>query len=106
MQLDLSPARKTKTRLKAVKVDSDKCVIPKGDSRKPRWWRVSVGKKFTGTSKQRRFFDTEAEANEFIRQTEEATKQRGKSAFEIPQPLAVEALALAKQLEPHGASLT
>ena len=87
-------------------MDSEKNVIPKGDSRKPRWWRVNVGKRFTGTQKQRRFFDTEAEANEFIRETEAAAKEKGKSAFGIPQALAVEALQLSSQLEPHGASLT
>ena len=105
-QLDLTTTRKRKSKLKAVKVDVQKKIIPKGDSRKPRWWRVNVGKRFTGTSKQRRFFDTEAEANEFILHTEGATRERGKSAFEIPQALSVEAIELAKKLATHGASLT
>jgi integrase len=103
---NIKPARKSKSRLNAVKVDSKKNVIPKGDSRKPRWWRVNVGKRFTGTAKQRRFFDTEADANDFIRQTEDAARKRGKSAFDIPQALAVEAMELSKELEQHGASLT
>src|SRR5262249_49718475 len=95
-----------KSRLKAVKVDSKKKVIPKGDTRKPRWWRVNIGKKFTGTTKQRRFFSSEAEANEFIRQTDTASQERGKAAFGIPSALAIEAVELSKQLQPHGATLT
>jgi len=100
------PPRKPKARLRAVKVDSAKKLIPKGDSRKPSWWRVNVGKRFTGTTKQRRFFDTEADAIEFINETEKAAKKRGKSAFEISNALAVEALELSKQLAAHGSSLT
>ena len=107
MQLiDIKPARKTKSRLKAVKVDSEQRLIPKGDPRKPKYWRVSVGKKFTGTTKQRKYFDTEAEALDFIRETEGAKKTRGQAAFDIPPALAVEALALQKELAPHKASLT
>ena len=67
LEVNVKPARKPKSRLKPVKVDSKKKIIPKWDSRKPRWWRVDIGKKITGTSKQRRFFSSEAEANEFIR---------------------------------------
>ena len=106
LEIDIKPKAKGKSKLRAVKVDAEKNVIPKGDSRKPRWWRVNLGKKLTGTRKQRRFFDTEAEANEFIRQTEDATRERGKSAFDIPQALAVEAIALSKQLQKHGVGLT
>jgi integrase len=105
-QLDFTTARKRKSKLKAVKVDAEKKIIPKGDSRKPRWWRVNVGKRFTGTTKQRKFFDSEAEANDFIQQMDGAMRQRGKSAFAIPQALSVEAIELSKKLEKHGASLT
>ena len=69
-EVNVKPARKPKSRLKPVKVDSKKKIIPKWDSRKPRWWRVDIGKKITGTSKQTRFFSSEAEANEFIRSIE------------------------------------
>jgi integrase len=106
LEFDIKPPYRAKSRLKAVKVDARKKIIPKHDSRKPRWWRVSVGKKFTGTSKQRRFFETEAEANKFIRETEGATRERGQSAFDIPQSLAVEAIELSKQLASSKASLT
>jgi integrase len=97
---------KLKTKLKAVKVDDQKRIIPKGDPRKPRYWRVELGKKFTGTKKQRKFFDTEKEALEFITATEGAKKERGHAAFDISQALALEARELMKQLEPHGVSLT
>ena len=106
LEINIKPTRKPKSRLRPVKVDSNKKIIPKGDTRKPRWWRVSVGKKFTGTSKLRRFFNSEADANEFIKETEGASRERGKAAFDIPKALAVEAVQLSKQLEPHGASLT
>src|SRR5439155_17064520 len=43
---------------------------------------------------------------EFIRQTDTASQQRGKAAFEIPSALAGEAMELSKQLQPHGANLT
>jgi hypothetical protein len=105
MNDDLAPARPKSH-------DSDqsrwmrKRIIEKGDSRKPRWWRVNVGKRFTGTSKQRRFFDTEADAVDFIRATEDAARDRGKTAFNIPQALALEAIELSKQLRSHGATLT
>ena len=106
LEFNVKPPRQPKTRLKAVKVDRKKRIIPKGDTRKPRWWRVNIGKKITGTSKQRRFFSSESEANEFIRQTDTASQQRGKAAFEIPSALASEAMELSKQLQPHGANLT
>lgn len=106
IEFDIKPRTNRRSRLIAVKVDKNKRVIPKGDSRKPRWWRVTIGKKYTGTSKQRRFFDTEAESNEFIRDTEAARRQRGKEVFTISRALAVEALELAKQLKPLNATLT
>jgi integrase len=107
MQLvDIKPAQKIKSRLKAVKVDSEQRLIPKNDKRKATYWLVNLGKKFTGTTKQRRYFETEAEAKEFIRATENAKKTRGHAAFDIPQALAVEALNLQKELAPYGASLT
>ena len=98
--------RKRKTPLKAVKIGAQKRVIPRGDQTKPRWWRVTVGKRFTGTKKERRFFATERAANEFINQTLEARQRKGHVAFSIPNALAVEAVELARKLEPHDASLT
>jgi integrase len=106
LEVNVKPLRKPKSSLIAVKIDRNKRVIPRGDGRKPRWWRVTIGKKFTGTEKRRRFFSSETEANEFIRQTDVASRERGKAAFDISNALAVEALELQNQLQPHGASLT
>ncbi len=100
------PTTKRKAPLHPVKVDSQKRIIGPGNPAKPRWWRVNVGKKFTGTSKKRRFFATEKEAKGFIAETIEARKKKGQSAFDVPAKLAHEAMALAAQLEPHEASLT
>jgi hypothetical protein len=80
--------RKSKLGIKAVKVDANKRVIAKGSPTKPRYWRVNVGKKVTGTSKQRRFFETEGAANEFIGSLENNAPRKGTSAFVISDRLA------------------
>lgn len=103
--IDIKPPR-IKSRLRPVKVDSAKRIIPRGDSRKPTYWRVNVGKRYTGTVKMRKFFATEREALDFIAETESALKVRGHSAFDIPHALAAEAMKLVKELEVHGATLT
>lgn len=92
--------------LKPVRVDAFKRVIPEGDLTKPRWWRVNIGKRLTGTAKSQRFFTTEKRAKEFIADVIKAAKERGQLAFAISQMLAVEAMELAKQLAPHNATLT
>jgi integrase len=97
--------RPLKTKLKAVKVDAQKRVIH-GNAAKPRWWRVSIGKRYTGTKKTRKFFDTKAGADDFIAETERSRKEKGRAAFGIPMRLQLEAMELASRLEAHGASLT
>ena len=105
--MDTIPApKKAKRTLRPTKVDENKRVIPKGDPRKPRWWRVNIGKKLTGTKKERRFFDTEGEAKAFIEQLELAREGKGHSAFAISQRLAAEAMRLEERLKPLGVSLT
>lgn len=96
----------SKMALKAVKVDANKRVIPRKAATKPRWWRVTLGKKTTGTGKIRRFFPTEKAAHEFIAAAVAAARQRGHLAFGIPQKLAVEAMELTRELESHGVTLT
>jgi integrase len=96
----------SKPAIKAVKVDANKCVIPKGSQDKPRYWRVNLGKKLTGTTKQRKFFNTEREANDFISDLGETLGRKGKAAFSIGDSLAHEALALTKELQPFNVSLT
>jgi len=98
--------KKPKHTIKPIKVDGNKRVILSGSNVKPRYWRVNVGKKITGTRKQRKFFDTEREANEFIESLQGTVRRKGTSAFVIEDRLAQEALALAKQLEPYNARLT
>jgi len=92
--------------LRPTKVDALKRVIKKGDSTLPRWWLVSVGRRFTGTRKIRRFFPTEQKAKQFIADVIVAAEERGRLAFSTPQGLAVEALELEKELAPHKATLT
>lgn len=87
-------------------MDNFKRVIQEGNPAKPRWWRVTIGRRFTGTGKIRRFFSTEREAKEYIADVVESAKDRGRLAFAIPQALAVEAMELTKQLKPHNTSLT
>jgi len=100
-----APRKNFQTTLRAVKVDAAKRVIPKGSSTTLRWWRVTVGKRLTGTGKIRRFFATQTEANNFIADAVAAARERGHFAFAIPHKLAIEALEAVKLLEPHGASL-
>lgn len=93
-------------KLIAVKVDEKKKIIPKGNPRKAKYWRVTLGKRITGTKKQRRFFKTEKDANQFIGQALLASHAKGQSAFTISPALAIEAMELQKELEPHNVSLT
>src|ERR1022692_633120 len=94
------------TKLRAVKIDSSKRVIGKDSKMKPRWWRVSVGKKFTGTRKERKFFDTENAAKQYIGAVMAALREKGHAAFTISQSVAIEAIALTERLAPCGVSLT
>ena len=102
----MKTAAKTKTVIKPIKVDANKRVITKGSSVKPRYWRVNVGKKVTGTTKQRRFFETEQAAKEFIDGLQHTVQRKGKAAFSIDDGLAHEALALIKELKPFNVGLT
>jgi integrase len=102
----MKKSTKSKSAIKAVKVDVNKRVIPNGSHTKPRYWRVNLGKKLTGTAKQRKFFETEREANEFIRGLDETMQRKGKAAFSIPDALAHEALALSRELHPFNVRLT
>ncbi|MCE0522011.1 MAG: hypothetical protein LV480_03775 [Methylacidiphilales bacterium] len=92
--------------IKPVKVDANKRVIPKGSLVKPAYWRVNVGKKLTGTRKQRRFFSTEREAQDFLADLQDGLKKKGTSAFVIEDALAHEALSLVEELKPHQVGLT
>lgn len=95
-----------RTPLKPVKVDVDHRVLAADSPRKVAYWRVTLGKRVTGTRKQRRFFKTYREATEFIEGALAAQKVQGHEAFSIPQKLRVEAMQCEKLLSPLGASLT
>jgi integrase len=96
----------TNRKLVAVKLDARKRVIPSGTGTPAHWWRVTFGKRWTGSSKQRRFFRTEKAAKKFINETVIAAEARGHSAFQIPPKLAIEAMELERQLRAYSASLT
>jgi integrase len=89
-----------------VKLDANKRIIPKGAASPAIWWRVTLGKRWTGSAKKRHFFRTEKAAKKFIAETTAAVEARGHSAFQISPGLALEAIELAEQLKPYGASLT
>lgn len=69
-------------------------------------WVVSLGKKFTGTKRQKKYFCTRKAASKFIEQAEMAREKLGEEAFVLPLELRAEAVACSKLLKPHGASLT
>jgi site-specific recombinase XerD len=89
-----------------VKLDVRGRVIPKGSTVRVAKWRVTFGKKITGGKKQRRFFETEREANKCIADTVAERKVKGNAAFSISDGLRVEALECLKKLDPFKASLT
>jgi site-specific recombinase XerD len=87
-------------------VDSQKRIVPSGSPGRVAFWRVTLGKRITGTKKHRRFFKTYAEAKDFVDSCVVARAVQGKEAFSIPQNLRVEAMECAKKLEVVGVTLT
>ena len=65
-----------------------------------------MGRKFTGTSRQRRYFRSLREAREFAVQAREARHKLGHEAFVLPLNLRAEALACHRKLKPFNATLT
>lgn len=98
--------KRSKNGIKLTKVDANKRVIPRGSTVKPKYWRVNVGKRVTGTDKLRRFFPTEREAREFMDGLQEGLKKKGTAAFAIDDALAHEALMLQEELRALGTGLT
>jgi len=70
------------------------------------YWVVSLGRKFTGGSRQRRYFDNRKEANVFISQSERSRQQLGREAFTLPLGLRVEAVTCSQRLKPLNVTLT
>ncbi len=70
------------------------------------YWVVSLGKRYTGGIRHRKYFRSRAEASRFIRNAEQARIQMGREAFTIPLGLRAEALACQQQLTPLRTSLS
>lgn len=65
-----------------------------------------MGRKFTGTSRQRRYFRTLKDARGFVVEADEARHKLGCEAFVLPLTLRAEALVNNRKLEPLNATLT
>src|SRR5262245_4225093 len=69
-------------------------------------WVVSLGRRYTGVSRQRRYFRTRKEAKEFVAQAEDAHRKLGCEAFVLPLNLRAEALACSQRLKALNSTLT
>jgi site-specific recombinase XerD len=67
---------------------------------------VSLGRKYTGGPRQRRFFHSRKEAKSFVAQSREARQRLGHEAFVLPVSLRLEALACCQRLQQVNTTLT
>lgn len=74
-----------------AKLDEHERVIPKNSKLRVAWWRVTLGKKITGTKKLRKYFATEGDAKVFINQKLEGREKEGSDTFALSPALRVEA---------------
>ncbi len=82
-------------------------ITPKKDRRSNGvYWVVSLGRKYTGGCRQRRYFGSRKEAKAFAAQSEEARHRLGCEAFVLPMGLRAEAMACSQRLKPLNATLT
>ncbi|MGA3283409.1 MAG: tyrosine-type recombinase/integrase [Verrucomicrobiota bacterium] len=70
------------------------------------YWVVSLGQKYTGGCRRRRYFGSRKEAKQFLVQSEEARHRLGCEAFVLPMALRAEAVACSQRLKPLNATLT
>jgi integrase len=70
------------------------------------YWVVSLGKKYTGGRRQRRYFTSRKDAKDYILESEQARRQLGREAFVLPLSLRAEALACSQALISINATLT
>jgi hypothetical protein len=70
------------------------------------YWIVSLGKKYTGTSRQRHYFRSRKEAYDFLARAEDARIRLGREAFVLPLNLRAEAFACWQRLKPLNITLT
>jgi integrase len=69
------------------------------------YWVVSLGRKYTGGYRQRRYFASRREANMFVAQSEEARHRLGREAFVLPMDVRVEAMVCSQRLKLLHATL-
>lgn len=69
------------------------------------YWVVSLGRKYTGGCRQRRYFGSRKEAKAFVAQAEQSRHLLGCEAFILPMGLRAEALACSQRLKPLNATL-
>jgi integrase len=89
-----------------VKIDEQRCIIPDSSEARVCKWRVNVGKKITGSTKQRKFFDTYKDAKEFADNAAAARKEKGREALLLNAAQMHEALECVTKLREVGATLT
>lgn len=70
------------------------------------YWQVSLGRRYTGSKRQRRYFAHRKEAKDFILQAEEARRRIGNEAFILPLGIRAEALVCSQRLGASKATLT
>lgn len=70
------------------------------------YWVVSLGRKYTGGCRQRRYFGTRKEAMDFVALSEQSRHRLGCEAFILPINLRAEAMACSERLKPLNATLT
>ena len=69
------------------------------------YWVVSLGRKYTGGCRQRRYFSSRKEAKAFVAQSEDARHRLGCEAFVLPMSLRAEAMTCSQRLKPLNATL-
>src|ERR1700734_2004974 len=89
-----------------VKIDAKgRVILTSGEVRV--WkWRATLGKKITGSSKQRKFFDTYQDAKQFADNAIAARKEKGREALLLNAALMHEAMECITALREVGATLT
>ena len=82
-----------------AKLDEHEVVIPKNSSTRVAWWRVTLGKKITGTKKLRKYLPTERAAKQFIQDTLQSKTTEGHDAFAITPAFRQEARKCSEMLD-------
>jgi integrase len=82
-------------------------ITPRKERRANRvYWVVSLGRKYTGGGRQRRYFGSRKEASAFVEQSAQSRHRLGCEAFILPMGLRAETLACSQRLKPMDATLT